>query len=141
MWVVVHLYVGLAIGASVKAPFWEVAVLVVASHVLLDLVPHWDYTAAAHDILWGWADFLAALATLIVGFAVLHMPLAVLAMGPISGAPDLDVLIYTITGRKGRKWFPSHWDTFPHGRCGPRLGIPLQLGVIVVSAAVFHGAG
>lgn len=141
MWVIVHLFVGLAFGAALEAPFWLVVLAVLASHVVLDLVPHWDYTHSGHPVLYGWLDFGGALATLIVCFLVWHTPLAVLAMGPISGAPDFDVLVHTLRGETGRKWFPSHWDAFPHGACGPVPGISLQIGVMAAATAVFFLAG
>jgi hypothetical protein len=132
MWVIVHVYVGLAIAALVRDPVWLVAVLALGSHVPLDLIPHWDYTISRHPFVWGWADFLAGLATLILCLAVLHMPFWMVCMGPLSGAPDFDVLIATIRGDEARKWFPSHWKSFPHGSCGPRLGISLQFGILAV---------
>lgn len=141
MWVIVHLFVGLAFGASLEAPFWLVAVAVLASHVLLDLIPHWDYTRTRHNALFGWLDFLGALATLVICYLVWHTPLAVLAMGPISGAPDFDVLLHTLRGETGRKWFPSHWDRFPHGSCGRAPGIAVQVGVMAAATVVFFAAG
>lgn len=52
MWVVVHTYVGLAIASLLHLPFWLVALIVLASHVLLDLVPHWDYTVGGGARCW-----------------------------------------------------------------------------------------
>ena len=140
MWVIVHTYVGLAIATLVHRPFWQVALLVIASHVLLDLVPHWDYTLTAHALRWGWLDFLGALATLLVLLAAGY-PWAVVLMGPISGAPDFDVLFYVVNHGRGRKWFPSHWDAFPHGRCGKTPGIVLQVAIMAVSLAIVIAAG
>jgi hypothetical protein len=135
MWVIVHTYVGLAIASLVHRPFWQVALLVIASHVLLDLVPHWDYGQAPHAIAWGWLDFLAALATLLVLLAA-GTPWSIVLMGPISGAPDFDVLFFVAAGGRGRKWFPSHWRSFPHGHCGKRVGIALQAAIMAVSLAI-----
>jgi hypothetical protein len=140
LWVIVHTYVGIAIASVLHLPFWLVALIVLASHVLLDLIPHWDYTASRDRMLWGWFDFLGALATLIV-LLVLGMPFALVVMGPISGAPDFDVLANTMWGREDRRLFPSHWRRFPHGRCGPALGVPLQLAIMAASAAVFLTVG
>jgi hypothetical protein len=135
MWVIVHTYVGLAIASLVHRPFWQVAVLVIVSHVLLDLVPHWDYGLTAHPLLWGWLDFGGATATLIV-LLVAGYPWTVVLMGPISGAPDFDVLFFVVGQRRGRKWFPSHWDGFPHGRCGKKAGVTLQVAIMAASLAV-----
>ena len=136
MWVSVHVYVGLAIAALLREPAWLVAVLAFGSHVPLDLIPHWDYTVSRRPLLWGWVDFLGGLATLIVCLLVLDMPFWMVCMGPLSGAPDFDVLVATIKGEQARQWFPSHWDSFPHGRCGPRAGITLQVAILVACAAV-----
>jgi hypothetical protein len=135
MWVIVHTYVGLAIASLVHRPFWQVALLVIASHVLLDLVPHWDYTLTAHALTWGWLDFLGALLTLIV-LLLAGYPWAVVLMGPISGAPDFDVLFFVLGKERGRKWFPSHWDAFPHGRCGEAAGVTLQVAIMAGSLAI-----
>jgi hypothetical protein len=127
VWVIVHTYVGLAIASLVHAPLWQVAVLVIASHVLLDLVPHWDYSETGHSVLWGWLDIGAALATLVLLLATgTRWPIMV--MGPMSGASDFDVLFYVVTGGRGRKWFPSHWRRFPHGHCGKKAGISVRVG-------------
>jgi hypothetical protein len=141
MWVIVHLYVGLALGSALHWPFWLVAIIAIGSHVILDLIPHWDYTHSAHPIRYGWFDFLGGLSTLIVCGLVWHTPLSVLAMGPISAAPDFDVLVRTLRAERGRYWFPSHWSSFPHGACGRRAGVSLQLGVVAATAAGFFMAG
>lgn len=135
MWVIVHTYVGLAIASLVHAPLWQVALLVIASHVLLDLVPHWDYGTTGHWALWGWVDFGAACATLLVLLAT-RTRWQILVMGPISGAPDFDVLFYVATNGRGRKWFPSHWRRFPHGHCGKKAGITIQVAILTVALAV-----
>jgi hypothetical protein len=135
VWVIVHTYVGLAIASLVHAPFWQVALLVLASHVLLDLVPHWDYGATGHGVLWGWVDFGAAFATLLA-LLLTGTRWSILLMGPISGAPDFDVLFHVLTGGRGRKWFPSHWRRFPHGHCGKKAGITLQVAIMTIALAV-----
>ena len=139
MWVIVHTYVGLAIASLLHLPFWQVAVLVIASHVLLDLIPHWDYGQTAHALAWGWVDFLAASATLVV-LAATGTPWSIVLMGPIAGAPDFDVLFFVATGGRGRKWFPSHWGSFPHGHCGKKVGITLQFAIMAASLAVVLAA-
>ncbi len=63
-------------------------------------------------------------------------PWAVVLMGPISGAPDFDVLFFVLGKERGRKWFPSHWDAFPHGHCGKAAGMTLQLAIMAVSLAI-----
>jgi hypothetical protein len=139
VWVIVHTYLGLAIASLVHRPFWQVAVLVVLSHVLLDLVPHWDYGLTAHAVVWGWVDFLAALATLLVLLAA-GTPWSIVLMGPISGAPDFDVLLHVASGHHAPRWFPSHWSSFPHGHCSMNAGIALQLAIMVASLVVIVAA-
>ncbi len=140
MWVVVHTYVGLAIASLLHLPFWLVTLIVLASHVLLDLVPHWDYTVGGRRTLWAGADVLAALATVIALLAA-GMPVAVVVMGPISTAPDFDVVGSALWDRDSRHVFPSHWRRFPHGRCGPAPGITLPLAIVAASAAVVLSVG
>jgi hypothetical protein len=140
LWVIVHTYVGLALAALLHLPFWQMVLVVLASHVLLDLVPHWDYTPGRGRLLWGSVDVLAALATVIV-LLVWGMPLAVVVMGPISAAPDFDVMGSALWGRESRHFFPSHWRRFPHGRCGPALGITLQVAIVAGCAAVILSVG
>jgi hypothetical protein len=140
VWVIVHVYVGLALAAVTPAPRWAIALIVVASHVLIDLVPHWDYTFSRNLVIWGSVDFLASLASLIVCFVWLGAPLWMLAMGILSGAPDFDVLISGLRPHGARKWFPSHWQRFPHGRCALLPGVSIQLALVAVSAVVFVAA-
>lgn len=132
MWVVVHLYVGLAIGAAVPLPLWALILVAIGSHVLLDLVPHWDYTHTPPVILWGTLDFLAGLVTLAAAWLVVGASWQVLLVGIVAAAPDFDVVFAAGRGRVGQHWFPSHREGFPHGKCGPALGISTQ--AIVVAA-------
>jgi len=136
VWVIVHVYVGLAIGTAVEAPYWLLVLLVLVSHVLLDLVPHWDYTVTDRQVLWGALDFGASLLTLVLCLIFLSTPWSVLALGPISGAPDFEVLVDTMRGRRSDYWFPSHRQRFPHGRCGPLPGIAIQAGIMAAAAVV-----
>ena len=58
-------------------------------------------------------------------------------MGLVSGAPDWDVLIWVRpAARRGAKVFPSHWDSFPHGRSGKAWGISVQVAIMAVSVAI-----
>ena len=99
MWVVVHVYVGLAIAALVKEPVWLVAVLAFGSHVPLDLIPHWGYTISGHPIAWGWVDFIAGCATLLLAMLV---RLSLRASAPRCGAKKTSgrVLLLTETQRR-----------------------------------------
>jgi hypothetical protein len=140
VWVVTHTYVGLALGAvlygALDWPWWLVAVIVVASHPVLDLVPHWDYVFTGNKVLWGAVDFGVALVTCLALLAA-GVPFALVILGPLSGAPDFDVLTNTLTGSHLRHWFPSHWDRFPHGACGKPFGIGVQAALMAASVVVF----
>jgi hypothetical protein len=140
VWVIVHTWVGLALASLLHLAFWQMTLVVLASHVLLDLVPHWDYTAGRGRLLWGSVDLLAAAASAIA-LLVCGLPFATVVLGAISAAPDLDVVGSAVWGRESRHVFPSHWPGFPHGRCGPALGIPLQLGIVAVSAVAVFSVG
>ena len=139
MWVIVHVFVGLAIGSAVEAPYWLLVIIVLASHVLLDLVPHWDYTVTDRQVLWGSLDFGASLLTLVLCLIFLKTPWSVLALAS-SGAPDFEVLVHTFRGHRNDYWFPSHRQRFPHGRCRPLPGITIQAAIMAAAAAVFIAA-
>jgi len=104
-------------------------------HVLLDLVPHWDYTRHRLRVLWTLLDVGAAAAGLLALFFALDLPLQALLAGILSAAPDLDVVDALLPGGPRRRWFPSHWRRFPHGSTRPGPGITVQMAVIAVSTA------
>jgi hypothetical protein len=140
MWVIVHTWVGLALASILHLPFWQMVLVVLAAHVLLDLVPHWDYTADRGRLFWGSVDVFAALGS-VIALPMCGLPFAVAVMGVISGAPDLDVVGSAAGGRETQPIFPSHWPRFPHGHCGPAVGIPLQLAIVAVSAGAVLSVG
>jgi hypothetical protein len=141
MWVSVHAFSGLALGASGlsrQLGAAGVVLLVVgalALHLLLDLVPHWDYTRHRLRIAWVALDLGVAVlgsAGLIVGLGLSwHAALG----AAISALPDLDVLDSVLPWKRGSRWFPSHWKAFPHGRSGPVFGISVQAVVVAASLA------
>ena len=53
----------------------------------------------------------------------------------VSALPDLDVIQAVLPLRRDRALFPSHWQAFPHGACGPGVGIAVQAVVVAVSLA------
>ena len=133
VWVTVHLFAGLALGNAVPAPYWALALIVVASHVFLDVIPHWDYTRTSHPVRYGAADFSASVLTLLVAFLAFDASPALLLLGVLAAAPDFDVLYNAARGRRGDYWWPSHWASFPHGSCAPLPGILTQATVVAVS--------
>jgi hypothetical protein len=140
MWVCTHVLAGLAVAAALGGPWWLVLVLVILAHVLMDLVPHWDYTNSRHPAVYARCDFAASVAAWLLAWRVAGMPFWLALMGPLSGAPDLDVLIWLWRGPQARKFFVSHWDRFPHGRSGRSFGIGVQVAVMAASAAVVIAA-
>jgi len=140
MWVTTHVLAGLAIAAAIGGPWWLVLPIVVLAHVVMDLIPHWDYTISKHPVVYGWCDFAASLAAWLLAWFALGMPFWMAFMGPVSGAPDWDVLIAAIRGEHARKFFPSHWDRFPHGRSGRAWGIGVQVVIMAASVAVVLAA-
>ena len=143
MWVIVHVFSGLALGAALGRRGAEPAVsllvllpLALAAHALLDLVPHWDYTQTRHRGAWAILDVGASAALVLGAWWAAALPGWLLVVGVVSALPDLDVLDAVLPIRREGRWFPSHWRRFPHGRCRAPWGIPIQVGVIALSAAV-----
>jgi hypothetical protein len=136
MWVITHVFAGLAIAAAVGGPWWLVLVLVVLSHVLMDLVPHWDYTATRHPVAYGTLDFVAGCVAWLFCWLGLGMPFWMAFMGPLSGAPDWDILIAEVRRRPQVHWFPSHSKDFGHGRGGRLWGVGVQVVIMAASAVV-----
>lgn len=132
MWVVVHLYAGLAL-AQLPLPLWALVIVMILSHILMDLIPHWDYTRSGRTLPWASLDFIACLLTVLLGGLVFGLSLQMLLLGVLAAAPDFDVLVKAIRGRRDGYWFPSHWRRFPHGQTTPLPGIAVQALVVAVS--------
>jgi hypothetical protein len=105
-------------------------------HLLLDLVPHWDYTGQRRAGIWALADVLAAIVVVVVLALIVQHPSRAIVAAVASAVPDLDVLDAVLSGGTRRRWFPSHWRSFPHGKAGAAWGVPTQVAVIAISVAV-----
>jgi hypothetical protein len=141
MWVIVHALSGLALGVLVP---WGIVLTIACAlllHLLLDLVPHWDYTRDRRRALWASLDVTFSIISVLLLFLVLELPLKALLAALASAAPDLDVLDALLPGSRRRRWFPSHWRKFPHGSAGPLPGILTQLFVVLgaVVLLIFFG--
>jgi hypothetical protein len=134
MWVSTHLLTGMASGAASPGGLPVAAPAAVAGHLLLDLVPHWDYTRQPRRFLWATLDVTASAVVLLLGWLVFRLPLQVLVCGMLSAAPDLDIVTHALTGLK--RWFPSHWRGFPHGHARRLPGIAAQVALWAVSIAL-----
>jgi hypothetical protein len=135
MWVIVHAFSGLALG--VAAPL-GIALLVPTAlllHLLLDLVPHWDYTRDRRRAWWAALDVTVAAAVVAAAVAVLDLSSRAVIAAVVSALPDLDVLDALFPGPAHRRLFPSHWARFPHGECGLGPGIASQVCVVLISLA------
>jgi hypothetical protein len=141
MWVVVHAFSGLALGAAAPIGLGLVVVTSLVMHLLLDLVPHWDYTGQRRSLWWAISDVGLAVAAVVALTLVLGLPLRAVAGAVVSALPDLDVFDAVLPAGKRRRWFPSHWRTFPHGRTRAAVGIPVQALVIAGSLALTLAAG
>lgn len=134
MWVVTHVVAGLGMAAALHyagAPWWVILVVMLVAHILMDLVPHWDYTVTGHVALLASLDGAASFAAFLLTWQALGWPFWLAFMGLVSGAPDLDVLIALLRRRDSGVLFPSHWRRFPHGRAGPLWGILVQAAFMV----------
>jgi len=81
MWVSTHVLAGLAIAAALGGPWWLVLIVVILAHVVMDLIPHWDYTISRHPAIYGWCDFSVSLAAWLLAWFALGMPFWMAFMG------------------------------------------------------------
>ena len=124
-----HAAAGAAIGAIVGAPVLAFT-LGVVSHVVLDVVPHYDLPDYRVDVV---------LTILVAGaVAALSGWHTGVIWGAVGGfAPDLENLLFKMGWiRERQRIFPTHVGPLPHGRSlAPIHGI-WQLAIIV--AALWH---
>ncbi len=141
MWVAVHGFTGMALGVWSPLGMGLTVLAALVLHLLLDLVPHWDYSRHPRRVLWAGLDVgVTAVAFLVAGLS-LDQGLSIVLVGFVSALPDLDVLDAVLPGKARRRWFPSHWSRFPHGSAPPAVGIPLQVLLMLASlAAIVAGA-
>lgn len=144
MWVITHTLTGLALGAVLAgrtAPLWAIVAAAVLMHMLLDLVPHWDYLHTRNRAIWAVADVMASVAVLVSMRLVAGAEWAVVIAGIVSAAPDLDVLNALWPTKRRIRLFPSHWSGFPHGSAPPVAGTFVQAVFAVASIAILMVAG
>jgi hypothetical protein len=132
-----HLLVGAVVGGSTALaghPPWLAFLGGVASHAVLDMLPHHDY----HRARWAVFDLAAGVA---LGFLALPglSPAARLWGGLGGVAPDLEVAgnhVLLSLGRRGwRNRFPSHTGVLPHPQCSAALGFLIQF--LLVASGFF----
>lgn len=137
MWVIVHTLTGMALGSLLAdQSYWVLVVAALVLHVVLDVVPHWDYTHKLNAEYWGMADVLLSVSVILIGHTVVGMDWKVIVAATVSAAPDLDVLNALLPIKRRWRIFPSHWKRFPHGSCDKPMGIVIQLYVSAVAVIV-----
>jgi hypothetical protein len=140
MWVSVHALSGLAVGTLVPVGIVLTLLCALLLHLLLDLVPHWDYTRHHRRVLWASLDVAFAGAAVIAATLLLDLPARAVLAAAVSALPDLDVFDAVLPGPARHRWFPSHWDRFPHGRARPALGVAVQALVALASVGAVVAA-
>ncbi|MFH0917116.1 MAG: hypothetical protein V1912_11820 [bacterium] len=127
MWVCVHALSGLSLGTLAPLGVALTVICALALHLLLDLVPHWDYTRHRHRTLWASLDVAVSIAAVAALALLLDLPSRAVLAAVVSSLPDLDVFDAVLPGAARRRLFPSHWRSFPHGEAHPAFGIPVQV--------------
>jgi len=135
MWVCVHALSGLSLGALAPLGMALTVVGALALHLLLDLVPHWDYTRDRRRLVWAAADVAVAAAAVAALVVLLNLPARAVAAAAVSALPDLDVFDALLQRPRRHRLFPSHWRAFPHGEARPLTGVPVQAVVAFASVA------
>ncbi len=136
MWVAVHAFSGLALGAASPLHPALTVVAALGLHAALDLVPHWDYTGDRRRLMWATVDVAVACVGVAMTALWLESPIIAVVAAVVSALPDLDVFDAVLPGGPRRRLFPSHWAAFPHGKASPKVGIPVQAVVAVASLAI-----
>ena len=95
-------------------------VLGLGSHIVLDVLPHYDFESMTLEIVIGLAALAVLLAGGVFGFAVI-------AGGLFGVLPDLENLLFKKgVIREDQKIFPGHRGFIPHGRRAGRVNLGLQ---------------
>lgn len=127
MWVFVHALSGLSLGTLAPLGMALTVICALVLHLLLDLVPHWDYTRHRQRTLWASLDVVVSIAACATLALLLDLPSRAVVAAIVSALPDLDVFDAVLPSPARRRWFPSHWERFPHGKASPAFGIPVQI--------------
>jgi hypothetical protein len=128
-----HALVGGLTGAIIGRPALA-AIAGVASHALLDVLPHRDEDRLLHVIV----DGCGALAVLVFAAAAGNIGMVAGVIGGV--IPDLENVPDVLFKRKVRKLFPSHW--WEHERAAGGRGAGIETAVLFAAVvglvAVFH---
>ena len=135
MCVFTHFAAGAVVSAFAPHPAL-VPVFALGSHIILDMIPHFDFENMSIEIVLG----LIALAGLLLGGVY---SLSIILGGIIAALPDLENL-FVKTGKiaENRKIFPSHSGILPHGRKAGLLNLSMQslLSIMVLGFLIWRAA-
>lgn len=140
MYAATHFFVGSMLGQAVGDSYAACA-LGLASHMVLDAIPHSDYSKIVHGVL-----DLAAVATIACISIRAGAGRSALAGGLAAILPDLEVALVHLRMAKDeascehRLFFPSHSGYIRHGRLRPPWGVATQIATVVVAWIVLRGA-
>ena len=135
MCVFTHFAAGAVVGAFAPHPALF-PVFALGSHMILDMIPHFDFENMLIEIVLG----LIVLGGLLLGGVY---SLSIILGGIIAALPDLENLLVK-TGKigKNRKIFPSHSGILPHGRKAGLLNLSMQaiLSIVVLGFLIWRAA-
>jgi hypothetical protein len=136
MYAVTHFSVGLMLGQAANNPYFACA-YGLASHIVLDLIPHSDYNKTVQGVL-----DLAAVAAVAYVSVRAGTGISGLLAGLAAILPDLEVaLAHLAAGRQtGRQkpglFFPTHSGLIRHGRLPMPWGAITQVITVAMVWAV-----
>lgn len=135
MWIATHAVVGSTLGARLKKPVWVIIIIVTLSHVLLDLLPHWDYPISSQTLQNPIIDFIfAVIITSVIAYENQNKPACLLG-ALFAVLPDLGgIPLYY--GQLSRYYFPSHDIGVLHNQSGPWWGVTVQIVVLLLSMSI-----
>jgi hypothetical protein len=145
MLVLPHVATGAALGALIGDPLIVVPAAI-ASHFILDSIPHWQETMAPYIPTWKTylripIDIGLGIALVIYALSVQpdHAP-AILLGALFASAPDLDVITIKLPNLQ-RGFVKKYWDW--HCKIQREVtslwGVVTQLIVVAVSITIIHG--
>ncbi|MCX5752904.1 MAG: hypothetical protein NTW97_04560 [Candidatus Krumholzibacteria bacterium] len=123
-----HVAFGAIAGALSPTPY-AVPLLGLASHVVLDVIPHRDIDRMRYEMILA----VLAIAAIALGGALSMKVVLGIAFALI---PDVENLLWKLGAiRDDQKVFPGHRKYLPHGMITGRSSIGLQMAVSVAAIA------
>lgn len=121
-----HVAAGAVMGALSPTPY-AVPFLGLGSHVVLDIIPHYDIDKMRYEIFLA----VAAIAAIALGGALDGKVALGIAFGLL---PDLENLLWKLGKiRDDQKIFPGHRKLIPHGAVTGRGSLAVQSAAAVVA--------